>query len=109
MSRGFYWKMAASNLRKNSRVYLPYLLTCVLTAAMYYIICSLAGNSGLAELQRGRDVAMTTLNMGIWITGIFAVIFLFYTSSFLMKRRKKDLLCGGDYAGRRPGGRRAAG
>lgn len=90
MSRGFYWKMAASNLRKNSRVYLPYLLTCVLTAAMYYIICSLAGNSGLAELQRGRDVAMTTLNMGIWITGIFAVIFLFYTSSFLMKRRKKE-------------------
>ena len=28
--------------------------------------------------------------MGVWVTAIFAVLFLFYTNSFLMKRRKKE-------------------
>lgn len=88
--RGFYWRVAAVNLRKNKRAYLPYLLTCILTAAMFYMICSIAGNSALPKLKRGSAVMESILNMGAAVTGIFAVLFLFYTSSFLMKQRKKE-------------------
>ena len=32
-----------------------------------------------------------TLLLGVIIVGLFAAIFLFYTNSFIMKRRKREL------------------
>lgn len=91
MSKGFYFKLAASNIKKNARNYVPFMITSVITAAMFYIICSLAGNENLKNLPYGAASATSTLNLGRYVTGIFAFIFLFYTNSFLMKRRKKEL------------------
>jgi putative ABC transport system permease protein len=39
----------------------------------------------------GADSLKNLLSFGIVIIGIFAVIFLFYTNSFLMKRRRKEI------------------
>ncbi len=85
MSKLFYQKLAATNLKNNSRTYIPYLITCVCTVLMFYNVCTLAfhektGNGSL------RMIMMT----GMIITAIFAAIFLFYTNSFLVKRRKKE-------------------
>lgn len=89
MNRSFYLKLAASNIRKNGKTYTPYIVTCILTVAVYYIVKSLSLNPGL-----GGMVGSTYLNeimfLGSCIIGIFAFIFLFYTNSFLMKRRKKE-------------------
>lgn len=90
MRNDFYWKLAANNIRTNRRTYIPYLLTSILTVAMFFIVDSLAHNSGLEEVI-GSDTVTIMLLLGAEITGIFAVIFLFYTNSFLMKRRKKEL------------------
>lgn len=89
MNKLFYPKLAATNIKKNGKIYLPYILTCIFTVAMFYIICSLYKNKGL-EGMRGANTLITTLGFGVWVTAIFAVIFLFYTNSFLMKRRKKE-------------------
>ena len=89
-SRSLYPKLAAENIRKNAKSYIPYIITCILTIAMFYIICSLAGNKGLYELKRGASMMPQILGFGISTVGIFAVIFLFYTNSFLMKKRKKE-------------------
>ena len=89
MSKFFYPKLAADNLRKNSQTYTPYILTCILTIAMFYMIVSLAGNPGVGQVIYG-NVVQEILMLGSWVTGIFAVIFLFYTNSFLLKRRKKE-------------------
>ena len=86
----FYPKLAASNLRKNGRVYFPYLLTCVITAAMYFIICSLADNPGISQVIGGNSVR-AALNMASGVVALFAVIFLFYTNSFLMKQRRREI------------------
>lgn len=89
MSRGLYARLAADNIKRNRQTYLPYIITCVITTAMLYIIRSLAGNMGLNSMRGGyalRDI----LSLGSHITRIFAFIFLFYTNSFLMKRRKKE-------------------
>lgn len=91
MTKGFYFKLAASNIKKNAKNYVPFMITSVITAAMFYIICSLAGNENLANLPYGAATVTSTLNLGRYVTGIFAFIFLFYTNSFLMKRRKKEL------------------
>lgn len=89
MSNFFYPKLALSNLKKNSKTYVPYLLTCIITTAMFYIIYSLSINKGLKNMIGGQEVA-TLLAFGTGIIAIFSVIFLFYTNSFLIKRRKKE-------------------
>lgn len=89
MRKLFYPRLAASNIKKNSKTYVPYLFTCILTVCMFFMVLSLSANTGIGELS-GASSVYETLNLGVNITGIFAVIFLFYTNSFLMKRRKKE-------------------
>ena len=89
MSRFFYWKLAITNIKKNQKTVIPYALTCLITMAMFYIMTSLSRNEELLQLP-GGDSVQFLLNFGTYIVGIFAVIFLFYTNSFLMKRRKKE-------------------
>lgn len=50
MAGGFFIKLAASNIKKNKRTYIPYLLTCMVTVAIYYIIKSLSLNPGLEKM-----------------------------------------------------------
>lgn len=89
MRKGFYTKLAANNIKKNSRTYIPYIITCIITAAMFYIINSLSNNKSIEKLYGGETILLT-LSYGTYVTAIFAFIFLFYTNSFLMKRRKKE-------------------
>ncbi|EHQ89074.1 ABC transporter permease [Desulfosporosinus youngiae] len=89
MSRFFYAKLAATNLKKNAQTYLPYILTCIGTVMMYYIMFFLAENEGLGKMAGGSQVQMI-LSLGSYVIAIFAAIFLFYTHSFLIKRRKKE-------------------
>ena len=67
----------------------PYIITCIITAAMFYIINSLSNNESIKKLYGGETI-LITLGYGTYVTAIFAFIFLFYTNSFLMKRRKKE-------------------
>lgn len=90
MSRFFYIRMALTNLKKNRQTYFPYLLTCILTICMFFIFQVLAYNDGLNHMGGGKDMAVI-LGTGSYIIGIFAVIFLYYTNSFLIKQRKKEL------------------
>ena len=40
MSRWLYFRMALTNLRKNSKLYGPYLLTVIMVSGIFYIIGS---------------------------------------------------------------------
>lgn len=81
--------MAFDNIRKNKQSYLPFILTCIGSLAMYYIMGSLSVSSSLKE-GFGGEVAQIVMTLGKGIIGIFSAIFLFYTNSFLLKRRKKE-------------------
>lgn len=89
MRIGFYPKLAASNIRKNRKTYIPYVFTCILTIAMFYIIKSLSLNPGIDEMVGGNTISYTML-LGSWVVALFAFLFLYYTHSFLIKRRKKE-------------------
>ena len=85
MRKGFFPRLALSGIRKNRSIYYPYILTAVLTTAMMYIMGSLQNAS--------TDYSGTlsfSLQLGIVVTSVFSVVFLFYTNSFLMRRRKKE-------------------
>lgn len=81
--------LAWDGIRKNKRLYLPYLLTCAGMVMMFYIIHYLAAMPGLKRMPGGDSTTMM-LGLGTWIVALFALIFLFYTHSFLLRRRKKE-------------------
>lgn len=56
---------------------------------MFYIIHYLAAMPTLKDMPGGDTMEMV-LGFGFWIVALFAVIFLFYTNSFLMRRRQKE-------------------
>lgn len=90
MNTLLYPKLALTNIKKNSKVYIPYIFTCILTVMMHYMMCFLADNKALDTMSGGGMLKMT-LALGTGVVGIFSVIFLFYTNSFLVKRRKKEI------------------
>lgn len=89
MRAGLYSKLAWDGIRKNKRFYLPYILTCIGMVMMFYIIHYLAAMPTLKDMPGGRTME-TVLGFGFWIVALFAVIFLFYSNSFLMRRRQKE-------------------
>ena len=85
-----YTKLAITNIKNNRQFYFPYLLTGIITVAMFYIMCALESNPGIQSMPGATNLGLI-LRLGIGVIGIFAVIFLFYTNSFIIKRRKKEL------------------
>ncbi len=89
MNRFFYGKLAFGNLKKNGRLYLPYILAAIGIGAMFYIMLALTADEGIGKMPGAAELKMI-MGLGCGVVMIFAVIFLFYTNSFLMKRRKKE-------------------
>ena len=85
-----YPKLAWQNLRNNYRVTVPYLLSGAGMVVMFYMIGSITIGCSQAEFFGARS-AGAMMELGSVIVAIFSAIFLFYTNSFLMKRRKKEL------------------
>lgn len=89
MKKGFYPKLAADGIRKNKRLYLPFILTCIGMVAMEYIITFLGLSKAILQLPGGETIRVV-MRLGSLVIAIFAFIFLFYTNSFLLRRRKKE-------------------
>ncbi|MDD6725126.1 MAG: FtsX-like permease family protein, partial [Oscillospiraceae bacterium] len=89
MKKGFYPHLAFDGIRKNKRLYLPYILTQIGMIMMYYIVIFLRYGKSL-EGTFGDKTVNVVLMFGGWVIAIFACIFLFYTNSFLIRRRKKE-------------------
>ena len=85
----FYFKLAATGISKNRKTYFPYLLTCICMVMMYYIVSFLCGSSTLQEM-RGGEAVQQMLRMGVGVIAVFSMIFLYYTNSFLVRRRQKE-------------------
>lgn len=82
---GLYFKLAFTNMKANYRLYVPYLLASTCMIMMHYIITMLSMDPGMGSASLSE-----MLGFGSWIVGIFAVAFILYINSFLMKRRTKE-------------------
>lgn len=85
----FYPKLAVNGMKKNKRLYLPYILTFVAMVMMMYITAYLARSENIANTNRGV-YAQWCLWLGIIVIGIFSLIFLFYSYFVLIKNRGKE-------------------
>lgn len=86
MNNFIYEKLAVTNLKNNRKTYVPYIFTGVLTVMMFYSIDALSKGEGITQ-----NTLKICLQYATGVIIVFAVIFLFYTNSFLIKRRKKEI------------------
>ena len=89
MTHKLYPRLAWQGITKNKRLYLPFLLTCVGMVMMTYILLSLA-SSPILKTFPGGDTMPAILGMGSFVMAAFAILFLFYTNSFLVRRRNRE-------------------
>ena len=90
MNSLFYAKMAVSNIRKNKKIFFPYIIMGIFSVMMYYMMVSLMNNDGIRKMPYSDNI-LALLPIGLWVARIFIVVFLFYINSFLMKQRLKEI------------------
>ena len=84
-----YPRLALDGIRKNRRLYIPYILTCIGMVMMYYILEFLS-NSPLLEQMRGGGTVSVVLILGKFVITVFSALFLLYTNAFLIRRRNME-------------------
>ena len=89
VSRLFYPRMAAENLRKNKSFYLPYLLSGILVVSLYYMLSAIKIMVVESGMKGARSMG-TILQASVPICAFMALVILFYANSFVMKRRKRE-------------------
>ena len=90
MKKLFYPRLAWEGLRKNRQLSRPYLLTCVCMVAVFYILSFLASPIVLPLIPVGASIVFEIMNLGRYVIMAFSLIFLYYTYSFLLRRRSRE-------------------
>lgn len=85
-----YVKLAGTNIRNNRQLYLPYILSGIMTVAMFYLMLFINNNPGIDKIPGAANLK-TIMALGVGVITIFSYIFIFYTNSFISKRRKKEI------------------
>ena len=85
-----YRKLAFTNIKNNGSLYLPYIISGIVTVAMFYIMMFLNNSKGLEKIY-GSSYLTSIMALGVGIIAVFSYIFIFYTNSFIIKRRKKEI------------------
>ena len=83
-------KMAATNIRKNGSVYFPYIGVSIFAIFTYFVFDLILKNDIMYRLPKGMYTLML-IQIGFALLGLIMVPFLYYTNSFLIKRRKREL------------------
>lgn len=89
MKRSFYFTLARDSIRKNKRLYFPFLLTAAGMTAIFYILHSLLF-SPLVTMGPGKRTLTQLFSFGCIVLAVFSAVFLYYTHSTLIRRRKKE-------------------
>ena len=85
-----YRKLAFTNIKNNGSLYLPYIISGMVTVAMFYIMMFLNNSKGLEKIY-GSSYLTSIMALGVGTIAVFSYIFIFYTNSFIIKRRKKEI------------------
>ncbi len=85
MSKSYSLRFAVSNLKKNAKTVVPFIFTCILSVLMFYNCINLA----LSDTTGTGNLA-SIMGACVFLLGLFCTGFLFYTNSFLIRRRKNE-------------------
>ena len=83
-------RMAANNIRKNGSVYFPYIGVSTFAMFTFFVFGLIMKNDIIWTLPKGA-YAVVLIQIGYVLLGLIMLPFLYYTNSFLIKRRKREL------------------
>lgn len=89
MKLGFYPRLAITGMAKNKKTYVPFCMTAIGIVMTFYIIAFLSVSDSIQTLP-GAGSLQFVLRLGIGVIGFFSLVLLFYTHSFLIRRRKRE-------------------
>ncbi len=89
MKLHLYRRLAAEGIRKNRRLYVPYMMAGSVMVMIHYLLHFLESSPIIAEV-RGGDFAQLFMGLGGIVIRFFALLFLFYTNSFLIRQRSRE-------------------
>ena len=84
-----YNLLAIEGIKKNKQLYLPYIISSVCIIAIAYIVSYFCYSKTIIS-SVGGEVISSIMLLGFMVMALFSLIFIFYTHSFLFKRRKKE-------------------
>ena len=84
-----YNVLAIEGIKKNKQLYLPYIISSVCIVAITYIVSYFCYSKTIIS-SVGGEVISSIMLLGFMVMALFSLIFIFYTHSFLFKRRKKE-------------------
>ena len=73
MKSGLYLKLSVNGIKKNKKLYFPYLITCICMVMMFYLIDYLAVSPQFAKIK-GGDTMQMILGFGSGVISIFSLI-----------------------------------
>ena len=83
MKKGLYRTLAWTGIRKNKKLYVPYLLTCAGMVMMCYIVSFLSSCPTFTLLRGGRDMR-GIMGLGVGVLSVFSESVLEEVSKFLL-------------------------
>lgn len=84
-----YLKLALDGIRKNRRLYIPYVLIGSVMVMIHFLLGTLSAHPMLREIKGGGTLR-TMLPFGADVVLLFALIFLFYCSRFILRQRNAE-------------------
>ena len=88
--KGLYPQLAWNGICKNRRYYIPYIIAGALMVMMFYIMNYLNASIYVSSLLGGSAMQIV-FGFGLGVISVFAFIYLFYTNSFLIRVRDREL------------------
>ena len=84
-----YPRLAVNGIRNNSRIYYPYIGTCIGIVAIFYLVSALHTDEIIKQMKGGNTLSQL-MYYARFIIGVFSVMFLFFTNGFISKRRTAE-------------------
>ncbi|MBO0549876.1 hypothetical protein EXQ38_06395 [Clostridium botulinum] len=81
--------LAVNNVKKNFSNYIMYLISAVFSVMIFYIFCSIAFNDVIMKLADNKVTVKVAFKASAVIVALFSFVFIWYSNSFFLKRRKK--------------------
>ena len=85
------FNIARKNIEKNLKGYFLYFFSIVFTVGIYYAFKNLQYNPSIDSALSASSKASTAFDSASFIIALFAVLFIWYSNSFFIKKRKKEI------------------
>ena len=88
-------KIAISGMKKNYKTIIPYFIAGIMAISIFFILASLSDcpyiyKNGVEAFYGAKQICLF-LDIGIYVVGIFALVFLLYANVFVMKEKKREI------------------